>query len=563
MKKRIAIIMTSLLLFGCDPKASNTASFFEWFSKESPTTQPLMIGGPSGNELAQEQVFRKNNGSDPGTLDPHRAEGVPASNVLRDLYEGLVSEAANGDYIPGVAESWSISEDGKTYRFKIREEAIWSNGDSVVAEDFVFSLRRSVDPKTLSNYSSMLYPIKNARDVVLGKLPTDKLSVYAESNKTLIIELEEPTPYFISLLTHSTTYPVHPPSVREHGTSFTRPENMISNGAFILKDWRIQDYILLERNEKYWDNLSTTLSQVYYYPLDNPDASLRRYRANELDFTDTTPSEQLPWIKKNLKDELKITPYFGSYYYGFNNSKPPFKDNPELRMALSLAVNRTIITDIVLGAGQIPAFTFVPPVKQYQGKQPEWAKLTQEQREGLAKELYTQAGYSDSNPLSIEIIYNTSENHKRVALAVTSMWKKVLGVETKLRNQEWKVFLETRRLQEETEVFRGGWIGDYDDPYTFSELLHSENEMNHSGYASEEYDALLRSASLKPAGKERTNDLLQAEQIMLNDMPVIPLYFYVSQHLIKPWVFGLEGNVMDHHYSKYVKILKAETLISE
>jgi len=553
VKTRIVIIMTSFLLFGCGPKVSN----------ETPTTESLMIGGPSGNELAQEQVFRKNNGSDPGTLDPHRAEGVPASNVLRDLYEGLVSEAANGDYIPGVAESWSISEDGKTYRFKIREEAIWSNGDRVVAEDFVFSLRRSVDPKTLSNYSSMLYPIKNARDVVLGKLPTDMLSVSAENEKTLVIELEEPTPYFISLLTHSTTYPVHPPSVREYGTSFTRPENMISNGAFTLKDWRIQDYILLERNEKYWDNPSTTLSQVYYYPLDNPDASLRRYRANELDFTDTTPSEQLPWIKKNLKDELKITPYFGSYYYGFNNSKPPFKDNPELRMALSLAVNRTIITDIVLGAGQIPSFTIVPPVKQYQGKQPEWAKLTQEERERLARELYTKAGYSDANPLSIEIIYNTSENHKRVALAVTSMWKKVLGVETKLRNQEWKVFLETRRLQEETEVFRGGWIGDYDDPYTFSELLHSENEMNHSGYASEEYDALLRSASLRPAGKERTNDLLQAEQVMLNDMPVIPLYFYVSQHLIKPWVFGLEGNVMDHHYSKYVKILKTETLISE
>mgnify|MGYP001408768448 FL=1 len=553
MKKRTVIIITSLLLLGCGPKVNN----------ETSTTKSLIIGGPSGNELAQEQVFRKNNGSDPGTLDPHRAEGVPASNVLRDLYEGLISEAANGEYIPGVAQSWSISEDGKTYRFKIREEAIWSNGDRVVAEDFVFSLRRSVDPKTLSNYSSMLYPIKNARDVVLGKLPTDKLGVSAENEKTLLIELEEPTPYFVSLLTHSTTYPVHPPSVKEYGTSFTRPENMISNGAFTLKDWRIQDYILLERNEKYWDNQSTTLNQVYYYPLDNPDASLRRYRANELDFTDTTPSEQLPWIKKNLKDELKITPYFGSYYYGFNNSKPPFKDNPELRMALSLAVNRTIITDIVLGAGQIPAFTFVPPVKQYQGKQPEWAKLTQEEREGLARGLYTQAGYSDSNPLSIEIIYNTSENHKRVALAVTSMWKKVLGVETKLRNQEWKVFLETRRLQEETEVFRGGWIGDYDDPYTFSELLHSENEMNHSGYASEEYDALLRSASLKPAGRERTDDLLQAEQIMLNDMPVIPLYFYVSQHLIKPWVFGLEGNVMDHHYSKYVKILKAETLISE
>ena len=552
MKNRISTLMFGLILFGCGPSGDNET-----------TTKQLLVGGASGTELAVDQVFRKNNGSDPGTLDPHRAEGVPASNVLRDLYEGLVSEEANGNYIPGVAESWTISDDGKTYRFKIRDNAFWSNGDRIVAEDFVFSLRRSVDPQTLSNYSSMLYPIKNARDVVLGKLSPDVLGVSAEGDKTLVIQLEEPTPYFISLLTHSTTYPVHPPSVKKHGSAFTRPENMISNGAFTLSNWRIQDYILLTRNEKYWDDANTTLSEVYYYPLDNPDASLRRYRANELDFTDTTPSEQLPWIKKNLNDELNITPYFGSYYYGFNNTKPPFKNNPQLRMALSLAVNRSIITDVVLGAGQIPAFTFVPPVKEYQGKKPTWANLTQEERESLAMDFYLQAGYSKSNPLSIEIIYNTSENHKRVALAVASMWKKVLGVETKLRNQEWKVFLETRRLQEETEIFRGGWIGDYDDPYTFSELLHSENEMNHSGYESAEYDALLKSASLKPAGKDRLNDLLQAEQIMLNDMPVIPLYFYVSQHLIKPWVSGLEGNVMDHHYSKYVKILKTETISSE
>ena len=288
MKNRTLTIMLGLLLFGCGPSTDN----------ENTPKEKLVIGGASGEELAENQVFRKNNGSDPGTLDPHRAEGVPASNVLRDLYEGLVSEAANGDYIPGVAESWTISDDGKSYRFRIRDDAVWSNGDKVVAEDFVFSLRRSVDPKTLSNYSSMLYPIKNARDVVLGNESPELLGVSAEGEKILLIELEEPTPYFISLLTHSTTYPVHPPSVREHGSSFTRPENMVSNGAFTLEDWRIQDYILLTRNTKYWDDKNTTLSNVYYYPLDNPDASLRRYRANELDFTDTTPSEQLPWIKK-------------------------------------------------------------------------------------------------------------------------------------------------------------------------------------------------------------------------------------------------------------------------
>ena len=265
MKNRIITLMFGLILFGCGPSDDNET-----------TTKQLLVGGASGTELAEDQVFRKNNGSDPGTLDPHRAEGVPASNVLRDLYEGLVSEEANGNYIPGVAESWTISDDGKTYRFKIRDNAFWSNGDRIVAEDFVFSLRRSVDPQTLSNYSSMLYPIKNARDVVLGKLSPDVLGVSAEDDKILVIQLEEPTPYFISLLTHSTTYPVHPPSVKKHGSAFTRPENMISNGAFTLSNWRIQDYILLTRNEKYWDDANTTLSEVYYYPLDNPDASLRR-----------------------------------------------------------------------------------------------------------------------------------------------------------------------------------------------------------------------------------------------------------------------------------------------
>ena len=281
MKNRTLTLILSLFLIGCGPNADN----------ENTPKETMVIGGVSGEELAENQVFRKNNGSDPGTLDPHRAEGVPASNVLRDLYEGLVSEAANGDYIPGVAESWTISDDGKSYRFRIRDDAVWSNGDRVVAEDFVFSLRRSVDPKTLSNYSSMLYPIKNARDVVLGNESPEVLGVSAEGENVLLIELEEPTPYFISLLTHSTTYPVHPPSVKEHGSSFTKPENMVSNGAFTLEDWRIQDYILLTRNTKYWDDKNTTLSNVYYYPLDNPDASLRRYRANELDFTDTTPSE--------------------------------------------------------------------------------------------------------------------------------------------------------------------------------------------------------------------------------------------------------------------------------
>ena len=268
--------------------------------------------------------------------------------------------------------------------------------------------------------------------------------------------------------------------------------------------------------------------------------------------------EQLPLIKACMAKEYRVAPYFGSYYYGFNNTKPPFKNNPDLRKALNMAIDRDILVNIVIGAGQIPAYSFVPPVKTFQPQEPEWAKWSKEEREAEALRLYKRAGYNKEMPLEIEVLYNTSENHKKVALAVAAMWKQTLGAKTTLRNQEWKVFLETRRLQKETQIFRAGWIGDYDDPNTFSQMMHSENEMNHPGYNSKEYDDLVDLAATKNAGEERLDDLRAAEKVLTRDLPIIPLYFYVSQHMIKPWVVGLEDNVMDHHYSKYVKILKRE-----
>ena len=440
----------------------------------------------------------------------------------------------------------------------MRENGKWSNGDDVTAEDFVYGLRRSVDPITLSNYSSMLYPIKNARDIVLGKKNPETLGVRAEGPDTLIIELEEPTPYFLSLLTHSTTYAAHRPTLEEFGAQFTRPGKLVGNGAFKLEEWRVQSHIKLTRNREYWDDKNTVLEEVYYYPIDDVNSSFKRYRAQELDFTETVLAEQLPWIRQCLPQDLKLAPYFGSYYYGFNNTQPPFKDKPKLRTALSMAIDRAVITDIILGAGQIPAYSLVPPVKTFTAVPADWAEWTQEERNKEAQKLYRTSGFSKESPLEVEILYNTSENHKRIALAIAAMWKQTLGVKTTLRNQEWKVFLQTRRLKQNTQVYRAGWIGDYDDPYTFSQLLHSENEMNHPGYSSKEYDELINLAATKNAGEERLDILRQAERTMLEDMPIIPLYFYVSSHLVKPWVLGLEGNVMDHHYSKYVSILKTE-----
>ena len=549
MRLKVLTMSLLLLVFGCGKKQEIACIV---------GNQDVIVGGESGQELSPTQVFRKNNGTEPGTLDPHRAEGVPASNVLRDLFEGLVMEDPSGAYISGAAESWSLSEDAKTYVFKMRENGKWSNGDVVTAEDFVYGLRRSVDPATLSNYSSMLYPIKNARDIVLGKRSSETLGVRANGPTTLIIELEGPTPYFLSLLTHSTTYATHRPSVEKFGARFTRPGNLVGNGAFKLEEWRVQSHIKLVRNTEYWDNKNTTLEEVYYYPIDDVNSSFKRYRAQELDFTETVLAEQLPWIRQCLPGDLKISPYFGSYYYGFNNTQPPFKNKPKLRTALSMAVDRNVITDIILGAGQIPAYSLVPSVKTFKAVPANWSQWTQEQRNQEAQRLYSEAGFSKEKPLEVEILYNTSDNHKRIALAIAAMWKQTLGVKTTLRNQEWKVFLETRRLKQGTQVYRAGWIGDYDDPYTFSQLLHSENEMNHPGYSSEEYDELINLAATKNAGESRLDVLRQAEKAMLEDMPIIPIYFYVSQHLIKPQVSGLEGNVMDHHYSKYVRILKTE-----
>ena len=548
MKKNTVALMALLLIAGCgeQEKTDQTAEGGE------------IYGGDSGAELAKEQVFRKNNGAEPGTLDPHRAEGVPASNILRDLFEGLVVELPNGEYIPGVAESWTVSEDSKRYVFKIRKNAKWSNGDAFTAYDYVYSFKRSVDPKTLSNYSSMLYPIKNARAIVMGEAAPEQLGVYSEDENTLVVELEKPTPYFLSLLTHSTTYPVHRESIEKLGKLFTRPGNLVSNGAFKLEEWRVQSHIKIIKNEQYWDNENTTLETTYYYSLDEPNSALKRYRANELDFTDTIPLEQLPLIKNRMAGEYRVAPYFGSYYYGFNNTKAPFKNNPKLRTALNMAIDRDILVNIVIGAGQIPAYSFVPPVKTFQPIEPEWSTWSKEKREAEALRLYQEAGYSKDKPLEVEILYNTSENHKKIALAVAAMWKQALGAKTILRNQEWKVFLDTRRMQNETQIFRGGWIGDYDDPYTFSQMLHAENEMNHPGYNSKEYNRLVDLAATKVAGEDRLNDLRAAERVLTKDLPIIPLYFYVSQHMVKPWVTGLEDNVMDHHYSKYVKILKRE-----
>ncbi|MGB1556850.1 MAG: peptide ABC transporter substrate-binding protein, partial [Oceanococcaceae bacterium] len=342
----------------------------------------------------------------------------------------------------------------------------------------------------------------------------------------------------------------------QHGDRFARPGNLVSNGAYSLAEWVVQSHIRLVRNPKYWDDANTTINEVYYYATEDQASELKRYRAGEIDYTYELPYNQLRWIRENLEEELVISPYLGIYYFDYNVTRPPFKDNKALRLALNLAIDRDIITEIVTGAGEIPAYSIVPPgVWNYEPQMPEWAHWTQEQRLAEARRLYAEAGYGPDDHLHVELRYNTHQNHKKISVAIAAMWKQALGVRTNLVNQEWKVFLVVRQQKRVTEVARDAWIGDFNDAFTFAEIFHSTSGMNNAGYASPVFDELLAKASVESDLAKRRAMLEEAERVMMEDLPVIPVYYYVTKRLVKPYLDGFEPNVMDHHYTKNWRIL--------
>jgi len=511
--------------------------------------------------LAEKQILRKGNGSQPQTLDPHKGEGVPGSNIQRDLFEGLVIEAPNGDLIPGVAESWTFDAPNLTYTFTIRDNAKWSDGSELTAYDCEYGFQRSLDPKTGSKYTAILTPILNSEKVASGEIPVTELGVKAVNKNTLIIQLQSPTPYFLGLLTHATAFPMHKASSEKHGDSVAKAGILISNGAYHLVESVVQSHIKVTRNIHYWDNENTIIDEVIYYPIEDQSSELKRYRAGEIDFTNELPNNQFKWIKANLDDELMIRPRMGVYYYGFNVTKAPFKDNLDLRLALSMAIDREIITGKVTQFGEKPAYAYVPPgIGDYQPQLPEWASWSKEKRLKEALRLYKKAGYSKTNPFEVELRYNTSENHKKIAIAISAMWKQALGIKTHLINEEWKVFLANRKLKKLTQIFRAGWISDYNDPYSFLELLYSQHGINDSGYNNPNYDKLLKQSANTFDQEERLEIMYETERLLLKDQPIMPIYSYVTKRLIKPYIGGVGSNIMDHHYSKDWFILKNETI---
>ncbi len=502
-----------------------------------------------------DEVLRIGNGPEPETLDPHRAEGVSAGNVLRDLYEGLTTIAADGRAVPGAAQSWDCSADGLSCRFALRDDLRWSNGDPLTAEDFAFSLRRSVTPATGSRFAQLLRPLRNAAGILDGTLDPQALGVHALDARTLLIELDTAAPYLPGLLSHPSTFPVHRPSLPARGERFAHPGRLVSNGAYRLADWVVHSHVELVRNAHYHDAASVSIARVRYVATEDISSEFKRYRAGELDVTAEIPPVEAARIRRDYPQQLRIAPYLGVYFYGLNLTRPPFAQQAALRRALSMVIDRELIADKVLQGLALPAYSWVPPGTAGHVQQaPEWAQWPYPRRVAEAQRLYREAGYSEHSPLDTEIHYNTHDSHRRLATVVAAMWKQTLGVRARLVNQEFKVFLHTRRMRRDTQVYRAAWMADFDDPSSFLGLLHSAHGKNDSGWRDEAYDGLLAQAEGSADPALRAGVLQQAERLLLDETPVIPLYFYVSKHLVSPRVQGWTDNVLDYHYSKNLRL---------
>lgn len=503
-------------------------------------------------------VLHRGNGAEPQSLDPHKSTGEAEGWIQRDLFEPLLTVDAKGALVPGAAERWTISDDLRTYRFHLRADGRWSDGSPVTADDFVFAWRRLLTPATNSPYAFYLWPLKNGRAVADGRLPPSALGVRAVDSLTFELELEKPTGYFLAALQYPATSPLNRANVTRDGDAFTQPGRLLSNGAFMLAEAVPQGHVKLVRNRHFHDAANVSLDAVYFYPTENQETELKRFRAGELDLTYDVPDAQMGWVKENLPAELKVAPFLSTYFYYFNLRREPWKSNPDLRLALSLAIDRQVIVEKITRAGELPSYTLTPPgTDNYDPPAPEWAGWTQARREEKARELVRNAGYGPGGkPLEVEILFNNNELHRRLAIAVESMWRRVLGVRARLVNQEWRVLLANRAEGQFTDIVRGGWIGDYNDAFTFLSIFQSGADgQNHAAYANAAFDQLLIQSAAEGDPLRRRALMEQAEALLLGDTPIIPLYTYVTCHLVAKHVRGWEDNIRDLHLSRYLSVV--------
>ncbi|WP_336078296.1 peptide ABC transporter substrate-binding protein [Paenibacillus sp. 203] len=544
MKRKSFLVLLTLilavgaLLAGCGGKNDTNGKG----AQENTSTTPA---------AADKQILRINLLSEPPTFDPAQAQDSQTNTVLKTLYEGLVRMGPDGKEIPGVAESWKISDDGKTYTFKLRDTAKWSNGDPVKASDFVFAWQRVLDPSTAPAppYAYQLYYIKNAEGYNLSTSKTFKgtkvtdfkdVGVKAVDDHTLQVELEHPTPYFLGLTSFYTFYPVNP-SVKGNDKWAVKKDSMITNGPYTLTTWDSGQKIEVTKSENYWGKDDIKLNKITMSLVNSGATELASYRSGQLDYAGMPngeiPTDQIPAVKKELPNEFEAKGIASTYYYLFNVTEKPF-NNVKIRKAFAMAIERQPIVERVTLGGQIPAYGFVPP-----GIKGVSQEFRTENKDDYFKEDFTEAkkllqeGMKEEGVTTlppVTLLYNSSEGHQKIALAVADMWKKNLGVDIKTQNQEWGVFIQTRNKLN-FQIARGGWSADYNDPMTFLDMWTTGNGNNNAGYANPAYDALIEAAKKETDPAKRMEDFAKAEKILVqDDMVMLPIYYYSNVSLTKP-----------------------------
>ncbi|MCS3601824.1 oligopeptide transport system substrate-binding protein [Buttiauxella sp. BIGb0471] len=511
---------------------------------------------PAGTKLAADQTLVRHIKDEPASLDPAKAVGLPEIQVIRDLFEGLVNQNEKGQLEPGVATKWQ-SNDNRTWTFTLRDNARWSDGSPVTAQDFVYSWQRLVDPKNTSPFAwfAALAGINNAQAIIDGKMPADKLGVMAVDDRTLRINLDKPVPYFPNLTANFSLYPVPKAVVEKFGNDWTKPGNLVGNGAYALKDRIVNEKLVAVQNKNYWDNSKTVITEVTFIPINQESSATKRYLAGDIDITESFPKNLYQKLLKDIPGQVYTPPQLGTYYYAFNTQKGPTAD-ARVRLALSMSIDRHIMAEKVLGTGEKPAWRFTPDVTAGFTPEPSpFEQMSQEEANAQAKTLLQAAGYGPNKPLKLTLLYNTSENHQKIAIAVASMWKKNLGVDVKLQNQEWKTYIDSRNTGN-FDVIRASWVGDYNEPSTFLSLLTSTHSGNISRFNSPEYDKVLEQASQETTDAARNKDYNQAEKILQEKAPIAPIYQYTNGRLIKPWLKGYPiNNPEDVAYSRTMYIV--------
>ncbi len=499
-----------------------------------------------------EVVLNRGNSADPESLDPHKTSTVYEAHILRDLFLGLTTEDIRSDVIPGAAESWTVSGDGKVYTFKLRADGKWSDGSPVTANDFVFAWRRLTDPATAAEYAYMLAPVVNAEAITKGEKKPDELGVKAVDDLTFEVTLNAPTPYFLEMLTHQATYAVSKANVEKMGADFIKPGNLVSNGPYTLAEFVPNDHIKLVKNPNFYDSANVKIDTVNYIPTEDRSTAIKRFEAGELDMNDDFPTEQLADLKAKFGDQIKVGPYLGTYYYAFKIPKAPW-DNVKLRHALSMAIDREHLAEKVWQNTMIPAYSFVPPgIGGYETRTTDYSEKSQIDREDEAKKLLTELGYGPDKPLKLEIRYNTSENHKNTAVAIQEQLKP-LGVEVSLLNTDTKTHFGHLEQHGDFDVARVGWIADYKDPENFLALCKTGTGNNYAEYSNKEYDELLATAAAATDPSARMKSLSDAEAIgVARDLCVLPLLYYSFHNIVSPKVKGWEANVMDRHPTRFM-----------